>query len=192
MAPAVDPDLGRAHHAWQSAPERSQKLGRHDDVSGRGNIDAVRERRPRQVRVEESDDSPDTRDTEPDGEVFRSVRHQQTNHFSLGEPLAERPASVAVRPFGQPAVAQRFAIGDQRRGRAGVPGHLVDDRRKNPRGILGDRCRQREGPRPRLGRGIVHAVFPASTVRIVPVMPLALSPSRNSTALTTSSTSGRR
>src|SRR2546422_173597 len=210
---AVRPDSRRAGEVRQRAGEPFEELRGHDDVPGRDEIDGVRERGPCQIGVEQRNDAADTGDAEPDRHVLGPVRHEQPDDIPLDESLVERPAGVSVGARRETAIGQALTLGEQGRRLRESLGELLDHRRQDAMGRPGDRRRQLEGAQPhpgvagrsrrrsavadrhRPGRVLAdgrHAVLPASTVSTVPVMFFAVSPSRNSTALATSSTSGRR
>src|SRR5438445_524805 len=130
-------------------------------------------------------------------DVERPILDGRQPRLGRAERVAREPPDLAVDPRD---VAESL-------------GELLDHRRQDAMGRRGDRCRQLEGAQPypggaggsrrrsavadrhRPGRVLAdgrHAVLPASTVSTVPVMFFAASPSRNSTAPATSSTSGRR
>src|SRR3989441_1074744 len=210
---AVRPDSRRAGEVRQREGEPFEELRGHDDVSGRDEIDGVRERGPRQIGVEQRNDAADAGDAEPDRHVLGPVRHEQADDVPLDEPPVERPARVSVGARREAAIGQALALREQGRRLRESLGELLDHRRQDPMRRRGDRRRQLEGAQPhpggagrsrrrsavadrhRPGRVLAdgrHAVLPASTVSTVPVMLFAASPSRNSTAPATSSTSGRR
>src|SRR5437867_2919433 len=185
-------------------------------MSGGGDVDAMCERGPGEIRVEQRNDAADARDAEPDGHVLRAVRHQEADGVALGELLLDRPPGISGRSFRERTIRQALAVREEGRRVPELLSELLDDGRQNAIGTSDNRRRQLEGARPRLGRrrfaggrshgrlGLVdshrsstlittvHAVLPASTVSTVPVMLLAFDPSRNSTASATSSTSGNR
>src|SRR5207247_3132470 len=66
VAVAVRPDPWRAGEVRQRAGERLEELRGHDDVPGRDEIDGVRERGPRQIGVEQRNDTADAGDAGPD------------------------------------------------------------------------------------------------------------------------------
>jgi len=209
---AVNPDRGSRAESAQRRREAVDQHARDDDMARRDELEAVGEGGADQMRVQQRDHAADARDAEPRGEVLRPIGHVERDGLADADAARERPARIAVRALGQRPVAQALALGQQRRRRAARRGELVDDRRQDPMRRRRDRCRQLEraqpGPaalgrsrhrlgglhRPRLTRRMPrnHAVLPASTVSTVPVMLVPPSPSRNSTARATSSTSGRR
>ena len=65
-----------------------------DEVFRRSSLNAVRERLPGEVGVEQCDDSADAGDTQPDSQILGAVGHQQADHIALGHALCERPAGV--------------------------------------------------------------------------------------------------
>ena len=87
----------------------AHQLGRHDDVLRRHDVDAMRERLPDQVGVEQRGDAADAGDAEPDRHEFRPVRHQQADGVALCDSFAERPARIAVRALEQLPVAEGLA-----------------------------------------------------------------------------------
>ena len=87
--------------------ERLEQLRRHDDVPRMDDVDAMRERRPGQVGVEQRHHAADAGDAEPDRHEFRPVRHHQADGVALADALRERPAGVAVGALGELAIAKR-------------------------------------------------------------------------------------
>ena len=82
--------------AWRDARrglECVEKFRRDDDVLGRDDIDAMGERRPAQIGVEQRDDAADAGDAEPDRQVFGPVWHQQPDRVAFGEILRRAPSA---------------------------------------------------------------------------------------------------
>ncbi len=82
----------------ESVAERNciDQFAGDDDVLRRDDVDAMGERVPAELRVEQRNDAADAGDAEPDRQVFGPVRHHQADGLALGELLRERPAGVAV------------------------------------------------------------------------------------------------
>src|SRR5262249_17659528 len=172
-----------------------------DDVFRRSSLNAVREGLPGEVSVEQCDDSANAGYTQPDSQIFRAVGHQQADHIALGHTLGERPAGVPPRAPGEFEVGEALAVGEQRGLVAQPVAQLVDTCGQHALALAGyGRCQfERPEPSPGYGRAwpgscvngcarcCAHAVFPASTVMTVPVIFLARSLSRYSTAAATSS-----
>ena len=148
---AVNPDRRRAGEVRPHGGQPIDELRGHDQMSGRGDVDAMRERRPGEIRVEQRDDAADAGDAEPDGHVLGAVRHQQADGVALGQPLLERPAGISGRSFRERAIGQALAVREQRRRVAERLGELLDDGRQNAIGMPGNRRRQLERARPRPG-----------------------------------------
>ncbi len=148
---AVRPKGGTKRQMRQRAGESAGQLRRDDHLPGRRDLDAMRERAAGQIGVEQRHDAPDARDSEPRRHVVGAVRHEQAHGVALGETLRERPARIAVRPRGEPAIAQGFAIGQQRGRVAMGLGEIVDDGRERAGRMGGDRRRHFERAQPRLG-----------------------------------------
>ena len=123
---AVGPDRCRARKVLQRGGQRINELRGHDDVRGRDNIDAMRERGAGQIGIEQRNDTADAGDAKPDCHVFRPVRHEQTDGVALGETLVEGPAGISVRALRERAIGQALAVGEEGRRLAEFFSELVD------------------------------------------------------------------
>src|SRR5439155_4156327 len=92
-----------------------EELCGHDEMPGRGDVDAVRERWSGKVRVEQRNDAAGPGDAEPDRHVLGAVRHQEADGFAFGDPLVDGPPRVPGGPVGERAVRQAFLIREQGR-----------------------------------------------------------------------------
>src|SRR5580698_4203178 len=203
MFRAVCPDRWRHGEVWQCCHQWINEFPGHNEMPGRDDIDTVGQRATDKIGVEQGYYAADTRDAKPYGEILGAIRHQKTDDFTFGEILLKCPACVLVRALGERSISHGLAVGQQCRCIAGASREFLDDRRHDTVGIARDWSGQFQGTQPgfggrsgRLSRSLLlnfyHAVFPASTVRTVPVIFFALSLRRNSTAFATSSISARR
>ena len=110
-AAAMRPDL-RCACDRRRAVSFGQFAG-DDHVPRCDDIDAMRQRRTAQLRVEEGDHAADSGNAEPDCEIIRPVRHQEADGFALAEILLQRPARVTVGAFGEHLIGQRLTLRDQ-------------------------------------------------------------------------------
>ncbi len=77
------------------------QVRRNDDLFRRDNVDAMGERGPAELGVQQRHGAADGSDAEPDRHVIRAVLHQQRDSVALGDALVERPARVTVGTRGQ-------------------------------------------------------------------------------------------
>ena len=143
-AGAVGPDRCRAFKVRHRGGQPIDELRGHNEVLGLDDIDAMRKRGTRQIGIEQRNDPTDARNAEPDGHVFRPVRHEQTDGVALGETLVERPPRIAVRPLCERAIRQALAVGEEGRRLAQFFGEFLDHGRKNALRIIDYRRRQLE------------------------------------------------
>ena len=121
---------------WRVAMLRAKQLGGDDDVLGGDDVDAVREREPAQIGVQQRHHAADPGHAEPQRQEFRPVRHHQADGVALGDALRQRPSRIAVRPGRQLAIGEPFAVGEQRRRVVVLRRKLVDHHRKDAVRIL--------------------------------------------------------
>ena len=74
-AGAVDPDLCGAFKVWHRGGKPIHELHSYDEVLGRGDIHAMRERGAGEVGIEQRNNTADPGDAEPDCHVLRPVGH---------------------------------------------------------------------------------------------------------------------
>ena len=152
---AVQPDFGVAGEVGACGLQRFEHLGRDHDVQWLDDIDAVGERHPGEVGVEQRHHAADVGDAEPKRQEFRPVRHHQADGIALADALRQRPAGVTVGARGQFAVAEALAVGEERRRVAVLVGKLDDDLWKDARRMPGDRRRHPQGAQGSPERGRV-------------------------------------
>src|SRR5579862_1445812 len=103
---AVSPDLGPR----EKIPDRQLTLLEEfrcdNKVLRCDNINAMGERLPAKICIEERYDTPHRCNAKPNCHVFGPVWHQQRNRFTLCDILRERPASIAVRTVGKLTITQ--------------------------------------------------------------------------------------
>ncbi len=126
------------------AGERLEQFGGDDDVLWAHHIDAIGQRHPGEVGIDERNHAADPRDADPRGQKLRPARHHQTDRVALAKILRERPARIAVRARRKLPVREAFAVRQQRRGVAVFVRKLEDDLRKDPGWVPGDRGCQLE------------------------------------------------
>ena len=80
----MHPDRRQPRKLRESRGQLAGKLRSDDEMFGRNDIDAVGQRRPCQIYIQQGNDAPDAGDTEPYGQVFRPIGHQQADYFALG------------------------------------------------------------------------------------------------------------
>ena len=112
---AMRPEFWPALQARRQRLQVCGKFGRGNHMRGRYRINAMGERRPAQLRVDQRDDDANGAKPEPDGHVIRPVRQHQANGVALGDVLCDRPASVRVGPRCERGVGQALGGGDERR-----------------------------------------------------------------------------
>ena len=112
---------------------------------GLDGVDAIGQRRPGQMGVEERNHAADARDADPDREEFRPARHHQADRVALAHVLRQRPARVAVGARRKFAVGEALTVGEQRRRVAVLVREFQDDLREHARRIPGDRRGHPEG-----------------------------------------------
>ena len=76
---AMDPDLRHAVQIGRGGLEHVGEIRGEDDMIGFRDVDAMRQRLPDQLGIDQRDDAADLADAEPGGDVIRPVRHQQAN-----------------------------------------------------------------------------------------------------------------
>ena len=108
---AMNPDGGSRRKLWQRLGQLTSKLRSHDEMFGRCDIDAVSQRRPSQISIEQGNDASDAGDAQPYSDVFRSIGHQQADHFTFGNTLLERPSGILIDPPGELAIGHALAAG---------------------------------------------------------------------------------
>ena len=135
---AVNPDFTLARDMRPRAFQRVEQFGRDDDVLWAHHVDAIGERRPGEVRVDERDHAADARDPDPGGQEFRPPRHHQTDGVALAQMLCQRPARIAVGARRELAIGEALVIREERRRVAVLIGKLEDHLRKDAGGVLGD------------------------------------------------------
>ena len=106
------------------------------------------------MRVDERCNRTDSRDAKPCGEVVGAVVHNETHDVAPRESLIQSPSRIAIRAFGQRAVAQRLIFTDERGSVAECLRQLVDADRQGPGWVLRKRSGEREGARPGLVRRV--------------------------------------
>ena len=141
---AMKPNLGIAGDVRLRAGERLEQFGGDDDVLWAHHIDAIGQRHPGEVGIDERNHAADPRDADPCGQKLRPARHHQTDRVALAKILRERPACIAVRARRKLPVREAFAVRQQRRGVAVFVRKLEDDLRKDPGWVPGDRGCQLE------------------------------------------------
>ena len=114
---AVQPNLRAAHKLRGCALELRGAFGGDDQMFRRDDVDAMGERMPAQLGVDQRDDDARAGKAEPDRQIFRPVRHHQADRFALGQPLIERPMCETVSARDERAIGQALAADccDQRR-----------------------------------------------------------------------------
>ena len=135
---AVNPDFTLARDMRPRAFQRVEQFGRDDDVLWAHHVDAIGERRPGEVRVDERDHGAGARDPDPGGQEFRPPRHHQTDGVALAQMLCQRPARIAVGARRELAIGEALVIREERRRVAVLIGKLEDHLRKDAGGVLGD------------------------------------------------------
>ena len=154
---AMDPDFRRAVQMGQRGFEHPSKFVCEDDMVGIGDVDAVRQRQPDQLGVDQRHDAADLGDAEPGGDVIRPARHDQANGIAGFDSRRQRPACVTVDPLGQHPVAERPGFRDQR-GAVRLPFRpILDDVGKQAGRIGLDARRQLDSLQPALGGGRFYA-----------------------------------
>jgi hypothetical protein len=109
-----------------------------DDVLRRDDVDAVGERRPGQIGVEEGGDAAGAGDAEPDREIFRAVRHQEGDRVSLLQIVGHCPAGVLVGATVVLDVAHLLAVGDEGGLVAVSPREILHEIPDGSRRVLGE------------------------------------------------------
>ncbi len=87
-------------------PQAGNQRSGDDDITWCDDIDGVRQCRAARVGVEQRHHHAGSRESEPDRQVVRTVRHQEANGITGSEAHFEGPARVTVDGVGQLAVAQ--------------------------------------------------------------------------------------
>jgi hypothetical protein len=80
-----DPDSCSAREVAKRCVQTVDEFGFHNHMLGLDNIDAMRKGPASQISVEQGDNTADFGDTQPNRQVFRPIRHQQTNRVAFGE-----------------------------------------------------------------------------------------------------------
>src|SRR5260370_3141180 len=200
---AMNPDCGRRREIRDGSSQTIDQLCGSNHMPGLDDIDAVGQGGTLQIGIKQCNRAAHFGNAKPGSEVFGPVRHEKTNGVALGQLLIERPLGILVRSFSKGAIGEAFAVGEQSSCFAIFHGEFLDHHGQGAAGVAGDGCGQFERTQPGSGTlalglrwtlriGRIHAVLPASTVSTVPVMLLALSLRRNSTASATSSRPVRR
>ena len=83
---------------------------------GAATVDAMRQRRARQIGVDQRHHAADAGDAQPDRQIFRPVGHQQRDHIALVDALRQRPARIAVGAGGKLGMAETSRAADSRAG----------------------------------------------------------------------------
>ena len=119
------------------------KIRRQDDMIGFRDIDAMRQRQPDQLGIDQRRDAADLGDAEPGGDVIRPAWHEQANGIAGLDARRQRPARIAVDPIGQGPVTEGLGVRYQ--------GGAI----RLPRGmILDDIGEQSVADWPRCGRSV--------------------------------------
>ena len=84
---------------------------------GLDNIDAMGERGPHKIGIEQRNHSANACDAKPYSQVFGTIRHQQTDDFAFRQTLLERPAGILVLNVRQ---APRYVRHSRSESRAGA------------------------------------------------------------------------
>ena len=82
--------------AGSTSVQRGVSSCADDDVPGAGHVQAMGQRRARQIGVDQRHHAADAGDAQPDRQIFGAIGHQQRDHVALGEALRQRPAGIAV------------------------------------------------------------------------------------------------
>jgi len=149
----VPPDFRRELEMGQHVLEDACKFIPDNDVIRSSDVDAVRERAPHQLGIDECRDAADPGDTEPGRDVIGRSRHEETDHIAGADALREGPARVTIYTPGKCAIAERLAIRQQRRPFRLSFGPFIDDVREQPVGIGLDAGSKLDGFQPALRRG---------------------------------------
>src|SRR5947209_3919024 len=72
----------------------------------------MRQRSISEICVDQRDNRTNARDAQPDRHIFGSVRHEQANDITFGEPF-ECPTAVAIRLMCQLRVCESPAVREQ-------------------------------------------------------------------------------
>jgi hypothetical protein len=112
-AVAVRPNLRAAHELRGGAFKLPGALGGDDDMLRRDDVDAMGERMPAQLGVDQRNDNARAGQAKPDRQIFGPVRHHQADGFVFGQSLIERPVRVAIGAFDKRAICQAFAADRQ-------------------------------------------------------------------------------
>ena len=76
----------------------------------RNGIDAMGERWADQIGIQQGNNTANTGDTKPYGDVFGPIGHQQADNFAFAEPLIERPARILIDPPRELPIGQALAV----------------------------------------------------------------------------------
>jgi hypothetical protein len=106
---AVQPNLRAAHELRGCALELHGAFGGDDQMFRRDDVDAMGERMPAQLGIDQRNDDARAGEAEPDRQIFRPVRHHQADCFALGQPLIERPMCETVSARDERAIGQALA-----------------------------------------------------------------------------------
>ena len=87
-----------------------RKLVAYDRLARLGDGDAMRERGPAQVGVDEGHDRAELHQPQPRHQVFGTAFHEQRDGVALADVLRKRPMRIAVRARGQLRVGQRAVL----------------------------------------------------------------------------------
>ncbi len=105
----IAPDLRRALEQRPRGREHIGKLARQDDVVGARDIDAMRQRLPHELGVDQRHHAADLADAEPGRDIVGTRRHDQAHGVAAPDSNRQRPARIAIDAFGKRAIAQRLA-----------------------------------------------------------------------------------
>ena len=138
---AVHPDLRPLLQMRLGGRKGRAELRRDDDVLRVDHVDAMGERGAGEIGVEQRHHAADCGDADPDGEIFRPVRHQERDDFALGEAVVERPARITIGALGEPGIAEPLAVAHEGRLVEVLLGQFLDQQGKDAGRILCDRRR---------------------------------------------------
>ena len=135
---AVRPQCRLARKARARSLERLAQLRGDDDMSRRGQVDAMRKRGAAKLRVEERHGATHRGDAEPDRQVIGAVRHQERDGVALCDALVERPARIAIGAGGEVRKAHGLVCGDEGGGGAAHRRPVGDDVKQKPVWVTGN------------------------------------------------------
>ena len=145
---AMRPNLRRA--GKHGRLQRLAQFRRNDHMAWRDQVEAMRQRRTAKLGVDQCHDTADAGDAEPDRQIIRLVRHQQTHGLGFAELLRERPTRVTVGARHELLIGEGFAVRDQCWRFAVRPRPLRDNVQKQTPRLLGNRRGRFQCPHPAL------------------------------------------